>query len=1019
MGERSRPNYQLYYQVPLGSIAMGAATEELIRAFGEDEERSQRIHEKALIGTVLVDRHGVPVQENAIAVSSFAWALPLALKLRLDTLGDWPSVEARVIQKLDAVLRRADPDGNPLPLDLTTIEEANRLLLGLFEIPGHLVEPPAFALRVYHNYRARNPPEVLLLNSFFLDDLARAAVFAKQNALPIALRRYLGLERPAQVRDLLREQAALEDAVAPALITPARWPAPRGFPLVMLQQAAVNVIRSELGGKEGIVAVNGPPGTGKTTLLRDIVAACVLDRALAMAAYSDPQKAFTPSGQRMSFGGNAFIHLYQLDPTLKGHEILVASSNNKAVENISRELPATGAIGRDPREVAYFKSVSDFVFRRRENANPRFRSDEIFPAPVDTWGLIAAVLGNANNRNAFHQSFWWDNDRSFRLYLGAAKDGKGRAADGQTPAVVLAERPPTSQEIARANWAQARARLLSLKGEIDAELKSLEEARQICLHHVQARRGAETGEAALADLIAKRAEIAANLDRCRVAVDHGKGEHVSRVEDLREHRRSRPGLLARFLRTQRWMEWARANVGLARAEATANNLLQAAERERLKAKDAQEALEKEIQGAEEGLALARQRLAQLSQRVGELRGVLGERLIDEDFFARGHIAVNLASPWVSNRLQRKREDLFIAALAVHRAFIDASAQKVLHNLSALIGGRASDDGRRKLLGDLWSTLFLVVPVISTTFASVDRMLGDLPPGSIGWLLIDEAGQALPQAAAGAIMRAKRAIVVGDPLQVPPVVTLPERLNSAICKFFLVDEPVWSAPQASAQTVADRASAFQATFRFGEGERRVGLPLLVHRRCQEPMFGISNRIAYDGLMVHAAGQPEPGPIAATLGPARWLDVNGEAETKWCPAEGDCVVRLLQKLAAAGVRDPDLFIVTPFRIVAQEMRRRLERDDGLLAALTVQRNWVSDRVGTIHTVQGREADTVILLLGAPNSSQNGARNWAAGTPNILNVAVSRAKQNLYVVGSPAAWSGVGHTQELARSVQRSAA
>jgi superfamily I DNA and/or RNA helicase len=64
-----------------------------------------------------------------------------------------------------------------------------------------------------------------------------------------------------------------------------------------------------------------------------------------------------------------------------------------------------------------------------------------------------------------------------------------------------------------------------------------------------------------------------------------------------------------------------------------------------------------------------------------------------------------------------------------------------------------------------------------------------------------------------------------------------------------------------------------------------------------------------------------------------------------------------------------------------------------------------VGTIHTVQGREVDTVILLLGAPKSSQRRARQWAASLPNIVNVAVSRAKQNLYVVGSAAAWAGAG--------------
>lgn len=126
-----------------------------------------------------------------------------------------------------------------------------------------------------------------------------------------------------------------------------------------------------------------------------------------------------------------------------------------------------------------------------------------------------------------------------------------------------------------------------------------------------------------------------------------------------------------------------------------------------------------------------------------------------------------------------------------------------------------------------------------------------------------------------------------------------------------------------------------------------------------------------------------------------------------------VSLLEKLAAANLTGPDLFIITPFRIVDQELRRRLEREDQLLSKLAVNAtSWVGDRVGTIHRVQGREAEAVILVLGAPKASQGGARSWAAGTPNILNVAVSRAKHNLYVVGSYGAWSGVGYARALAQ-------
>jgi len=64
-----------------------------------------------------------------------------------------------------------------------------------------------------------------------------------------------------------------------------------------------------------------------------------------------------------------------------------------------------------------------------------------------------------------------------------------------------------------------------------------------------------------------------------------------------------------------------------------------------------------------------------------------------------------------------------------------------------------------------------------------------------------------------------------------------------------------------------------------------------------------------------------------------------------------------------------------------------------------------------VQGRQADTVILVLGAPESAQARARSWAANSPNIINVAVSRAQQNFYVVGSRGAWGGIGHATELA--------
>lgn len=47
-------------------------------------------------------------------------------------------------------------------------------------------------------------------------------------------------------------------------------------------------------------------------------------------------------------------------------------------------------------------------------------------------------------------------------------------------------------------------------------------------------------------------------------------------------------------------------------------------------------------------------------------------------------------------------------------------------------------------------------------------------------------------------------------------------------------------------------------------------------------------------------------------------------------------------------------------------------------------------------------MIFVLGAPLPAQRGARLWASSTPNILNVAITRAQENLYVVGYRSVWT-----------------
>jgi len=277
-GERPRPRTRLYYQIVLGTVDIPEAIARLMAVYSDTRLERPTARGEAVLGCVTVDVYGRPTQSPAVAVSSFGWAIPRALAGDLQSLGGWRNVERSLVKSLDERLRPDDPEEAPAPLTYEVIQETFGSLMRTLGIPPELVHPPQYAIRVYEPYRNPSPPEPQLLNSFFLNDLSLAADQFREGTATDNLKLYLGAKSPESRRDLLHDRAALEAAVRPDLTPLARWPAPRRNPLVLLQQAAVNLALSDLR-EWGILAVNGPPGTGKTTLLRDVVAAVVTERA--------------------------------------------------------------------------------------------------------------------------------------------------------------------------------------------------------------------------------------------------------------------------------------------------------------------------------------------------------------------------------------------------------------------------------------------------------------------------------------------------------------------------------------------------------------------------------------------------------------------------------------------------------------------------------------------------------------------------------------------------------------------
>jgi len=153
------------------------------------------------------------------------------------------------------------------------------------------------------------------------------------------------------------------------------------------------------------------------------------------------------------------------------------------------------------------------------------------------------------------------------------------------------------------------------------------------------------------------------------------------------------------------------------------------------------------------------------------------------------------------------------------------------------------------------------------------------------------------------------------------------------------------------------------------------------------------------------------IRDCLGPSTWFDVVGSANDKWCPEEGEKLLELILRLEVNDV-PPDLYIITPFVIVAEEIRKAI-KESKILQRWKIEKDyiWLKERIGTVHTVQGREAEAVFFILGAPLIDQISARSWASDKPNILNVAVTRAKEAFYVIGNKTLWKETGVFSELA--------
>lgn len=956
-------------------------TELVIEEFSNDSKDLNELkntHKTCLISFIL-DSGGMPVKDSVIIpeyLTSIAYAknhdrtLSKAFREKiLDLHSQWSFM---VIKNKKSV----NKDNLKELLNQILLELSWDMLTSYYQSGKADMLAYTESLSVKENRKLSFDSEIS--NSMIADDLINIAheVEFKENnsALMYYLNnRYEVFDTQNLRVDVVKDKKKVSQSFDPSLFPNAAWPISNGNSLVLSQQFAVNKIFEKLTHENGIFSVNGPPGTGKTTLLKDVIANIIYLRACAIYEFRDnPQDAFKTIGNiTYKFSGQGEKPIYGLHSLIEGHEIVVASANNGAVQNITNELPLLSEI--DSKYHESFKYLSEIA--SSVNGTP-------------SWGMISATLGNKKNNYNFVNQFLLNN-----------YDDEG---DSSRSIFEFLKNPRYFNEKVM-SWKEACINFKMKKDRVEYYKEQLAGLFE-CLHNykdnIKLHEEIKKEYAAYVEKYKKMKEelVSKKLEQDKLQLELEK--------ELRKKEKAEKGGLINKISV--------GNVDLVALEDAIeilkDKIIDVKHSISDKTIDLREH-EKQTKELYTTYLGHKEMMIKIQEVVKQHGGKINPSIPNEKFWLADDNVIQKLSPWINKKFQEARIEMFIASLDLHKAFIVENSDKIYNNLRSLKEVLEGDFQEKDIYSQaILKTLFLIVPVVSTTFHSLGKIFQSMNKESIGWLLIDEAGQATPQSPVGGLFRSKRAIFVGDPLQVEPVIQVEEKLSEVLLEKNYISKS-WNSCKFSAQQIADRNNIYGTYFGIGENRIWVGSPLRVHRRCENPMFNISNRIAYDsGMIFGKAEKVGLGQVEKVIGESTWFDIESEPQkdSHFIRKEAEFLMKMLHKICKAESAKgqlPSVYIISPFRSVAHETFKILNKNRKLWAPAGIKETdlivWLNRSIGTIHAFQGKEADTVFLILGG-NISKPGAIIWVCEEPNILNVATTRAKNSFYIIGNSKIWN-----------------
>ena len=254
-------------------------------------------------------------------------------------------------------------------------------------------------------------------------------------------------------------------------------------------------------------------------------------------------------------------------------------------------------------------------------------------------------------------------------------------------------------------------------------------------------------------------------------------------------------------------------------------------------------------------------------------------------------------------------------------------------------------------------------VLSTTFSARTAV----PDMVYDYLIMDEASQVSIETGALALTCAKNAVIVGDTLQLPNVVTDEDKLKlDTIFKEYQVLEGYNCAEYSFLQSVCAVMPNVKQTL------------LREHYRCHPKIINFCNQRFYGGNLLIMTEDNDESNVLTVIKTAAGHHTRGHYNQREIDVVKEEIMPNLQDVT-------DIGIITPYNQQVNEFNHQIP---------TVE-------TATIHKYQGREKDTIIMSVVDDEISD------FADDSNLLNVAISRAKKHFCLVVS-------GNEQEKAGNI-----